>query len=79
MARTAMDPVCEMEIRPDEAAAVARFEGHRVYFCSQNCYEEFLALPHSFVGWADDLSRQRGRRGLRLNPPGVVSGGRPAR
>ena len=50
MIRTAMDSVCEMEIRPEEAAAVARFEGHRVYFCSQNCYEEFLDIPHRYVG-----------------------------
>ena len=79
MIRIAMDPVCEMEIRPEEAVVVARFEGHRVYFCSENCYEAFLDLPHSFVGWSDGLGRERGRRRPRLNLRGVVSGGRPGR
>ncbi len=79
MIRTALDPVCEMEIRPEDAVAIARFEGHRVYFCSENCYEEFLDLPHSFVGWADDLGRQRGRRQFRLDLRHVVSGGHSGR
>ena len=65
MIRTALDPVCEMEVRPEQAAAVAMFEGHRVYFCSENCYEEFLDTPHRFVGWGDDPGRERERRGLR--------------
>lgn len=72
MIRTALDPVCEMEIRPEDAVAIARFEGHCVYFCSENCHAEFLDLPHSFVGWADDLSRYRRRRRFRLNLRGVV-------
>ena len=78
MIRTAMDPVCEMEIRPKDAVAVVRFEGHRVHFCSQNCYAEFLDVPHRFVGWDDDRDRRRGRRGVRLNLRHVISGGRPA-
>ncbi len=79
MIRTAIDPVCEMEIRPENAVEIARFEGHRVYFCSENCYEAFLDLPHSFVGWSDDLGRQRGRRRFRLSLRHAVSGGHPAR
>lgn len=79
MIRTAIDPVCQMEIRPEDAVTIARFEGHRVYFCSENCHEEFLDVPHSFVGWVDDLGQQRGRRRFRLNLRRVVSGGRPTR
>jgi YHS domain-containing protein len=79
MIRTAMDPVCEMQIRPDEAAAIAVFEGHRVYFCSESCYEEFLDVPHRYVGWDDDLDRQRGRRRLRLELRRVLTGGRSHR
>lgn len=75
MIRTVMDPVCEMEIRPDEAVAVASFEGHRVHFCSENCYEEFIDVPHSFVGWADDPGRKRGRRRFRLDLLGLANGG----
>ncbi len=76
MIRTALDPVCEMEIRPGDAVAIVRFEGHRVYFCSENCYEEFLDVPHSFVGWADDRDRRRRRlHNLRR----VLSGARTGR
>lgn len=74
MIRTALDPVCDMEVRPEEAVAVAMFEGHRVYFCSENCYQEFLDTPHSFVGWDDDQDRERGRRLLRLNLRRVPAG-----
>lgn len=79
MIRTAMDPVCEMEIRPEEAAAIAMFEGHRVYFCSDNCYEEFLDVPHRYVGWKDDPDHQRGHRRLRLELRRALTGGHPHR
>lgn len=78
MIRIALDPVCEMEIRLEDAAAVARFEGHRVYFCSLNCYDEFLDVPHRFVGWDDDADRRRGRRRLR-DLRRVFAGGRSPR
>lgn len=79
MIRTAMDPVCEMEIRPEHAVAMAMFEGHRVYFCSENCYAEFLDVPHRYVGWEDDPGQQRGRRRLRLRLLRVLAAGRPPR
>jgi YHS domain-containing protein len=59
MTRTALDPVCEMEIRPEQAVAVARFEGHRVYFCSESCYAEFLDIPHRYVGWEEAKDGRR--------------------
>lgn len=77
MIKTALDPVCDMEIRPEDAVAIERFEGHRVYFCSENCHEAFLDLPHSFVGWPADQTR--GHRRLRLNLPHVLSGGHQGR
>lgn len=49
---TVLDPVCRMEIRPEEAVADAWLEGRRrFYFCSWSCYEAFLDLPHTYVGW----------------------------
>ncbi len=67
MISTTMDPVCEMEIRPEQAVAVARFEGHRIYFCSESCHAEFIDIPHRFVGWDDGRDGRRGpRRGPRL-------------
>jgi YHS domain-containing protein len=51
---TVLDPVCEMEIRAEQAVAVATLEGgRRFYFCSLACHEAFLDLPHAYVGWLD--------------------------
>ena len=51
------DPVCRMEIRPDEAVEATLFEGERVYFCSPSCYAAFLDTPHRYRGWAVDGAR----------------------
>jgi YHS domain-containing protein len=69
MIRTAWDPVCEMEIRTGDAVEKAIFEGHRVYFCSENCYAEFLDTPHRYVGWVDDRGTQAAERGRRFGDP----------
>lgn len=79
MIRVAFDPVCEMEIRPEDAVAAARFEGHRVYFCSDNCQAEFLDRPHLYVGWDDDRDHRRRRRQLRPYPPRWFASDRPHR
>ena len=71
MIRFVIDPVCEMEIRPESAEAVATFEGHRIYFCSQACYGEFLDIPHTYVGWDGNPDQRGGRL--------VVAGQRPGR
>ena len=69
-----IDPVCQMEIEPGQAVAVARFEGHRVYFCCENCQAEFLDLPHRYVGW-DDVGNHRGGRRRRLDLRRLHAGG----
>ena len=76
MIRFAIDPVCEMEIRPERAAAVATFEGHRIYFCSQTCYGEFLDIPHSYVGWDEAPDQRRGRPPFRLDLGRLLAAGR---
>ena len=48
MADTPTDPVCDMRIRPDEAAASAEHEGHTIYFCSRGCRAEFLQDPQRY-------------------------------
>jgi adenylate cyclase len=40
-----IDPVCSMRIEPDDAAATAEYDGQTYYFCSQACYEVFVADP----------------------------------
>lgn len=43
------DPVCGMRIDPADAAATADHEGRMYYFCSQTCYDAFLADPTTYV------------------------------
>jgi YHS domain-containing protein len=58
---TVLDPVCRMEIPPEQAVGSAKLEGRRrFYFCSLPCYEAFLDLPHAYVGWAERHSNQAG-------------------
>jgi adenylate cyclase len=40
-----IDPVCGMRIEPDDAAATAEYDGQTYYFCSQACYDVFVADP----------------------------------
>ncbi len=35
------DPVCGMEVQPEDAADTAEFEGQKIYFCSNTCKDEF--------------------------------------
>ena len=62
---TVLDPVCEMSIRPSDAVATAIVDGwRRFYFCSWNCHEAFLDLPHVYVGWNDEGERRVGREAV---------------
>lgn len=42
------DPVCGMEIRPEDAAATEVHEGRTFFFCSQLCHDRFVADPHGY-------------------------------
>ena len=48
MSETVKDPVCGMEVRPQEAAATEVHDGLTFYFCSQSCHDAFVADPHRF-------------------------------
>jgi YHS domain-containing protein len=48
-ARIVEDPVCGMRIDPEDAAATAEHGGTTYYFCSQTCYEAFVADPTAYV------------------------------
>jgi P-type Cu+ transporter len=43
------DPVCGMQIEPDDAAGTAEHEGTTYYFCSQACLDAFEADPTAYV------------------------------
>lgn len=43
------DPVCEMEIEQEKAAASVSYKGQTYYFCSRGCATEFQESPEKFV------------------------------
>ena len=47
------DPVCGMEIYPDNAAGTSVYEGQIYYFCSPGCKEAFDKEPERYVGQSD--------------------------
>ena len=49
----AKDPVCGMQVEAAHAPASVVHEGHRVYFCSENCGGRFLADPGRFVAGSE--------------------------
>ncbi|MFP4177017.1 MAG: heavy metal translocating P-type ATPase, partial [Candidatus Brocadiia bacterium] len=46
----ARDPVCNMDVDPDEAAAQTEYEGKTYYFCNPGCKEKFDADPEKYLG-----------------------------
>jgi Cu+-exporting ATPase len=55
MADMVKDPVCGMEIRPEDAAATEVHEGRTFYFCSEACHRAFISDPHRY-GHPSDAS-----------------------
>ena len=49
MAEMANDPVCDMDVATDDAAATVDHEGRRFYFCSVGCAQEFRENPSAFA------------------------------
>ncbi len=43
------DPVCGMEVEPDEAAGQSDFQGKTYYFCCNECKAKFDQNPQAFV------------------------------
>lgn len=44
----AVDPVCGMEVAM-EGAVTAEYEGETYYFCSEDCRDQFMADPASYM------------------------------
>lgn len=43
------DPVCGMELTPDDATSSIRYEGATYYFCSEECQGRFEDMPTVYV------------------------------
>ncbi len=44
-----IDPVCGMEVEPDQAAGMAEHHGRTYYFCNPSCLKKFTADPERYV------------------------------
>jgi YHS domain-containing protein len=45
----AKDPVCEMDVKEEEAAATYEYKGKTYYFCAVGCKERFAQDPERYL------------------------------
>ncbi|HUQ50315.1 MAG TPA: YHS domain-containing protein [Terriglobales bacterium] len=45
----AIDPVCKMEVKEEEAAGHTSYDGADYYFCSRDCEDKFTHSPGDFL------------------------------
>jgi Cu+-exporting ATPase len=48
-AGTCTDPICGMDVEPENAAAKSEYEGKTYYFCCEDCKQEFDSHPQQYV------------------------------
>ncbi|MFQ5737165.1 MAG: YHS domain-containing protein [Thermodesulfobacteriota bacterium] len=46
----ALDPVCGMDIKEEDATGKVEYEGRTYYFCSEGCKEKFAKEPAKYTG-----------------------------
>ncbi|MXR52825.1 YHS domain-containing protein [Halovenus sp. WSH3] len=51
---TVVDPVCGMDVVPEEAAATVEHDGQTVHFCGEGCAEAFADAPEEYLGAVTD-------------------------
>jgi len=57
-----VDPVCEMHVEEEKAAATSEYEGKTYYFCSSGCKRRFEQDPGKFLAHLRDDEGQAQRR-----------------
>ncbi len=45
----AIDPVCGMQVRTNDAPAHSTYDGHQYYFCADRCREKFEEDPERYI------------------------------
>lgn len=46
----AKDPVCGMDVKPEQAAGTSEHEGKTYSFCSSECKQKFDKNPKQYAG-----------------------------
>jgi YHS domain-containing protein len=47
--QTVVDPVCQMQVNPSEAAGTSVYQGKTYYFCAVGCKQAFDKHPEQYV------------------------------
>ena len=55
----AKDPVCGMEVKPEQAAGKSEHEGQTYYFCSNGCKQRFDQNPKTYTAKQPAQQNQR--------------------
>ena len=49
-ANMAKDPVCGMDVDPQNAAGMSEYKGQAYYFCASGCKKQFDRDPERYIG-----------------------------
>lgn len=52
------NPVCGMEVVPEEAEGKSTYKGEIIYFCSLRCKESFDKNPETILTGVENVERQ---------------------
>jgi YHS domain-containing protein len=55
----AKDPVCQMNVDENEAAATSTYKGKTYYFCAVGCKEMFEKNPEKYVKETEEHGHSR--------------------
>ncbi len=61
------DPICQMDVTPENAAGSFEYEGKTYYFCSTYCLDLFSKNPDQFVGDDEHSHREMEPENQRLS------------
>jgi len=67
----AIDSVCGMEVKEEEAAGSSLYKGKKYYFCSKNCKEKFDENPEDFMSSVRKSGYEVGTASLELPIQGM--------
>jgi len=63
------DPVCGMDVSPEQAVATEEYRGRSYYFCSTRCCRKFQEAPEAYLGREDAQKRAKGDDGRQYTCP----------
>lgn len=56
-----VDPVCGMDVKPEEAAATSVYKGETIYFCAPICKKRFDSDPEAFISPSSPAGKEKSK------------------